>query len=656
MKYLFLLVTLLVVQAKGLAQNTGVDLDGVNDYISTTHPGFSGNAPRSIEAWIKTTANCDPNSNGIQNIIADMGTFNTGGRFTFNILWNNALRIEVGGSGLGGSTPINDGLWHHVAVTYNPTSTNSFKLYVDGVLDGQGNITTLVNTIQGTPIQFGKRIDNARMFDGALDEIRVYNYERSASEISADFNNQLCTPITGLVAYYKFNNGSGGTNNTGVSTSLDYSGNGYTATFNNMAMSGSQSNFVAGPTLNNPNASYNTVSLFNCNSILAPSGTFTISQSGTYTDVISNLSGCDSIITINATIGKSYATLQVHSCGPYTAPSGAIFNTPGTKHDTLFGANAAGCDSILTIQLTIGPSFGTFSPTACDSFVLPSGTITYQTGLNIDTLPNANVNGCDSIIYVYLTLNAQTADTIPVTSCDTFVTPQGQTITATQLVSETYTSSTGCDSLMVYNVSIQNSVSTTENISACDSIEINNTWYFTSQQIELNLSSASGCDSTAIINLTVDALNATAQYVNNELVANQVSGGYQWINCATQQAIAGANSATFSPTENGSYAVVVSNATCSDTSACVEVSNVSVADIKTNSSFEVFPNPATNAITVLGNTIQSVAFYNLNGQQMLKYLANETNEYSISVLPVGSYIVRINTSEGQQFKQIIVTR
>lgn len=74
---------------------TALDLDGVDDFVQTSFPSMSAAAPRTIEAWIKTTANANPSNGGIQQIITDWGTFVTGGGFAFNVLCNNAIRMGV---------------------------------------------------------------------------------------------------------------------------------------------------------------------------------------------------------------------------------------------------------------------------------------------------------------------------------------------------------------------------------------------------------------------------------------------------------------------------------------------------------------------------------------------------------------------------------
>ncbi len=99
------------------------------------------------------------------------------------------------------------------------------------------------------------------------------------------------------------------------------------------------------------------------------------------------------------------STISVTSCNTYTVPSGdETYTASGVYHDTI--PNAALCDSIITIQLTIvGNTTSTISPVACGSYTVPSGDETYTvSGTYSDTIPN--FNGCDSIITINLTLTS----------------------------------------------------------------------------------------------------------------------------------------------------------------------------------------------------------------------------------------------------------
>lgn len=97
------------------------------------------------------------------------------------------------------------------------------------------------------------------------------------------------------------------------------------------------------------------------------------------------------------------STINISACETYTVPSNdETYITSGVYHDTI--PNAALCDSIITINLTIkNNTTATISPTACGSYTVPSTDETYMTsGTYMDTIPNAA--GCDSIITINLTI------------------------------------------------------------------------------------------------------------------------------------------------------------------------------------------------------------------------------------------------------------
>lgn len=97
----------------------------------------------------------------------------------------------------------------------------------------------------------------------------------------------------------------------------------------------------------------NTISVSECSSYTVPSGEETYMASGTYMDTIPNAAGCDSILTINLTIlGPTTSSFSVSECTSYTVPSGdEMYTVSGTYMDTI--PNHLGCDSIMTINLTI---------------------------------------------------------------------------------------------------------------------------------------------------------------------------------------------------------------------------------------------------------------------------------------------------------------
>jgi len=87
-----------------------------------------------------------------------------------------------------------------------------------------------------------------------------------------------------------------------------------------------------------------------CNSYLSPSGQI-FTSSGTYFDTIPNLTGCDSTLTINLSIFHTLSSTSITTCNNYLSPTGNVYNVSGTYYDTLVAAS--GCDSIITTVLTV---------------------------------------------------------------------------------------------------------------------------------------------------------------------------------------------------------------------------------------------------------------------------------------------------------------
>jgi hypothetical protein len=97
------------------------------------------------------------------------------------------------------------------------------------------------------------------------------------------------------------------------------------------------------------------------------------------------------------------SSLTVTNCGPYTL-NGTTFNASGTFTQVLAGANSAGCDSTITLNLTVNdPTSSTLTITNCGPYTL-NGTTYNTTGVYTQTIPNAA--GCDSTITLDLSVVA----------------------------------------------------------------------------------------------------------------------------------------------------------------------------------------------------------------------------------------------------------
>jgi hypothetical protein len=354
-----------------------LDFDGINDYVATATGAPTGSANRTVECWIKTSAN-----QATQQVIFDYGAMSPlGSRFTLNIINFGKLRIEVGGNGFNSTQSIADGLWHHIAVTYDNAAVLKFKLYIDGQMVANQNTTQAVNTAS-TSVILGRRNDAVNYFDGVIDELRIWNVVRTPAQISAAMNSEFCAVQPGLIAYYTFNQGIAAGTNTGITT-LTNGATSNNGTLNNFALMGSSSNWVTGKALVQPTPSVGVDTVVACDSLLSPSGSYVWTTNGNYTDTITSLLGCDSIVNVNLTLNNSSSgQLAANGCNSYTSPSGNyIWTSSGTYLDKI--PNAQGCDSVLTINLTI---------TSIDDYVLQNGVYltANMTGANYQWLDCTN--------------------------------------------------------------------------------------------------------------------------------------------------------------------------------------------------------------------------------------------------------------------------
>ena len=138
----------------------------------------------------------------------------------------------------------------------------------------------------------------------------------------------------------------------------------------------------------------------------------------------------------------------------------------------------------------------------------------------------------------------------------------------------------------------------TTTASACGSYLFHGNIHTTSGTYHDTVLSGAACDSFFTLNLTITPLNLAITQSGATLSASATGANYKWINCATTNIIPGATNQTFSPILNGSYAVIVTQGSCSDTSVCKIVNLSGVDDVDKTSSFLLYPNPVKNALTV----------------------------------------------------------
>ena len=219
-----------------VSPNNALEFDGLSDYVDLGAALLPTGTSQdfSMSAWIKTT-----DDNGA--IITQYSAIGVGGRFGFKTQ-NGEIAYWRGGSTLVASVGanVNDGIWHHVALTHD--STGNVNLYVDGLLNGSGNdlaILEVSNTVIGN---FGTSVNIS--YEGSIDDVRLWNTVRSATEIMAYKDCHLTGTETGLIAYYDFNQGISGANNYMDTILMDKTSNAHNGVLNTFALTGAASNWI----------------------------------------------------------------------------------------------------------------------------------------------------------------------------------------------------------------------------------------------------------------------------------------------------------------------------------------------------------------------------------------------------------------------------
>lgn len=165
-----------------------------------------------------------------------------------------------------------------------------------------------------------------------------------------------------------------------------------------------------------------------------------------------------------------------------------------------------------------------------------------------------------------------------------------------------------------------------------------------------------GCTDTDTVTVNLQTVDVSVTNNDPTLLANAVGATYQWIDCTTGLTIPNATSASFSPTSNGSYSVIVTQNGCSDTSTCIAVLTVSL-DEQMMQILNVYPNPSNGFITIQSNIAGSFVMINELGQPVSNFQLNEENNYSVKIdsLNNGVYFIQSSDGTNSYHTKIVVT-
>jgi len=194
-------ITVTVTNPPSSDTDTAMVVNGTNQYATASGDvaGFDIANAITIEAWVYPTgASCTG------NIIAKATSYAI-------YCVSGSLAYAMGGaSGLSGvSTGITIPVdrWSHIALT-RAANTAAANIYIDGVLQYSGTADgagTAALTNSANLFNVGARDGGSTYFAGQIDEVKLWNVARIASEVQSDLKTYGGALASGLVAYYDFN-------------------------------------------------------------------------------------------------------------------------------------------------------------------------------------------------------------------------------------------------------------------------------------------------------------------------------------------------------------------------------------------------------------------------------------------------------------------
>ena len=263
------------------------------------------------------------------------------------------------------------------------------------------------------------------------------------------------------------------------------------------------------------------------------------------------------------------------------------------NHPTLVAA-ACTLKMPTTVSVILGlPTAGTDTQIACDTYTWIDGN-TYNANNNAAMFTLTNFAGCDSVVTLDLTINNSNIVTDVQLACDTYTWINGNTYNANNNVATfTLTNSAGCDSVVTLDLTINNSSVGTDTQIACDSYTWidGNTYNANNNVATFTLTNALGCDSVVTLDLTISPIDITTTAAGLTITASQVGVTYQWIDCNNSDAaISGETGQSYTAIANGDYAVILTGADCIDTSDSVTIAGVGIDETR-DLNVSIYPNP-----------------------------------------------------------------
>ena len=199
-----------------LADTDVLSFDGVDDYVACGDISFYGQ-DFTFECWFKL--NTIPASGSTDYRLSICR--HTGTNWSPGVWLHGGLircHAQTGSGGLYHDYSWSaDTNWHHLSYSYD-SSTDTILIYFDGTNVSTTSTTFLDASGAGTLYLGDEGANTSHSFNGIIDDVRIWNTVRTQQQIQDNMNKRLTGTETGLVAYYKLDEGTGtvATDSTGT--------------------------------------------------------------------------------------------------------------------------------------------------------------------------------------------------------------------------------------------------------------------------------------------------------------------------------------------------------------------------------------------------------------------------------------------------------
>ena len=177
--------------------------DGAGDYLRMKDNSALdiGTSDFTVELWVYQT-------NSTSSRLYSKGSFGYSVGYMLRTSGNVLLAEMASPAGTGvqctGTTPLNDGKWHHVAAVFDRDA--NVTTYVDGKLEKACSISSFsgrsLNNSNNPTLGIYDADLTSEPFKGKLDDARVWSTARSQAELVASMCDTLTGAESGLVGYW----------------------------------------------------------------------------------------------------------------------------------------------------------------------------------------------------------------------------------------------------------------------------------------------------------------------------------------------------------------------------------------------------------------------------------------------------------------------